>query len=976
MSSMDSKKVFSELKKRDLFIVAFFLIVSFLLLAWSSNFNFSLLIDGGDTDFFLNPILEIKKALFTLKNDGFGAPEYFPFVKFFLALPAAVVYFFTQNIYITNWIYFTVLFALPGIFMYKYLLLVGVGKRLSLLGATFYAFNQYVYLRFHTPIIHIQWAYAALPLLLMIMSRIYKTGLAFNYLAAYSLVFISIFWTFNLYLVYFILVPVLAFLVLKSLDQEIKIKPQTLLKFFIVFGLINIVAFAVLYTSIANYQDQYSGLVLNLHYRESSKVVSSGYNIFHTLAGWGTYAWNQSLSEERAGWQSFAIFRNLSKQTLVVIGLMIPTLVLLLNISKRRWFIVVGMFLCGFLMTAFGWPFGDIYESIFRNIPSFFDLFRDSWGYWSIPYFLILTIGLVLGLHATAEVGSILRKFAFLTYLILFVFLFVAPGNLINKRWFVSVPDGYFKVSEYINTNYSNENILVLPLTDHNFGYTFYQWGYGGPDVMNKLIDASYIDKYVYPVTIEPYIADLEKLVDGGVEDIEKYIVDKSIAVLVLRKDLSNSSDVEKSAQLGQLFDESICFEKVYSTNSLDLYSYKCRNRNIEDVIANSECVVAGSSRFSSTYIIDGASYESSCQESVFLNFDNEGIRLERDKLEVPIEVENEQLFTVSEEIEDVNIQVNNSDVEVGERLLAKEGDVFEVTLDKDNDLIENYDFTLEDWHPDGAHTCDADTSEIGIKYQLQDDSSVLIESPGKQVCMFNSVELPSEGNGLLINVKHRSSSDQSLGHCLLSDIQQQCLSYGALDETPDLLNIDFTSKRFRYVEGDYYDDYIFIPNFEGYLEDDKLFLSVYFNQGEEDNFKTEVSEIRVVQIPAEWGDIVFNADDINSEVSIPQYKSFLGETVWKVSDIDNESKLLVLDKLYSDNWKVFTVENGLPKMQDNEHVLFNGYGNGWITSRGEYDTVYFVYMPQVWYMFGLFLSSWAMVSYIGIKLWGRYRSK
>ena len=117
------------------------------------------------------------------------------------------------------------------------------------------------------------------------------------------------------------MVPILGVVLAWIKGWQLNFDKRRLVTFISFLILFNFITVLTLFTSVVNYQSQYSDQAINEIYRADTQQITEQYNIIDTLAGYGTYGWNNQLADENPGWQAFAIFNELSAIYLVTIGL-------------------------------------------------------------------------------------------------------------------------------------------------------------------------------------------------------------------------------------------------------------------------------------------------------------------------------------------------------------------------------------------------------------------------------------------------------------------------------------------------------------------------------------------------------------------------------------------------------------------------------------------------------------------------------
>ncbi len=950
-----------------------FLLISFLLILKSNGFSFTGIINGGDTDWFVYPILELKDSLAAIKFDSFGIHEYFPFVRAIFALPAWLIYLVTRSPGFTNWIYFIFLFALPGYSMYLLSSSLDHKWYSKWIAALFYMLNPFVYFRFHTPMIHIQCAYFMLPLLVLLFIHIVGDKKNFKYIVLYAFGFVSIFSTFNLFAVYMVLVPAVSLILMKQHDIKIEISKRQLITFGLIMILFNAVSFATLSTSILNYQSDYSDLALVEAYRDENTMISSNYNMLSTFGGYGTYAWNYNLYDEQPGVQAYSILGSASKSLLIIVGAALPFFAILLSIGKKRWTFIPFIPVLVFLMTGFGAPLGGLYEGLFSRIPIYLDIFRDSWGYWGMVYMFILSLMVGVGLTENSRSNKLAYGIIFgAFYAISIILFFINPGSLINRSWFVKIPQSYYEVANRLTNEYKEESVLALPLTDHSFGYTYYNWGYGGPDVLSKMADVRFIDKYLYSIATYDYIENLDKLSEPNEETLLEFVQSSGVEAIVLRKDLVKESDQENMSKWVDILNDGSCFTEQLNTDELVVYDVECSTET-GLAVQSSVCTIGNITSIDGALVDSGSASKTFfplCSDIYSLSLEKAEPYIFQSSLRYLLETNGTERFFPQNDTE-LSIKINDLPVEDKELYLTGEKIVY---IDV-SDLVMYRDPTFIDTGSSDnlVQTCSKEDN-CTIKSVVSSSGIRTVSSLGQQICFYKKIAKDTEsGSTILMSLKYKSEDPVDISYCLLSRIIGKCVREGSFTETEIWDYRERTRKYQKEVAG-WTESYVMISGIEQYSRGD-LTLYTYMDRGNNLPYQVFLDSIVTVQIPESLSSVRLFEKNVKNDITNVRFTGTRG--FYKISDFDAKN-IVMLRQLYGESWLIFGVQSGklLPEVISEEnHAKCLGMFNCWYIS-DNYDSLFVIYLPQLLYWTGLIVSFWGIVVFAYVNKRSKKKSQ
>lgn len=938
-------RTISLIKNRNLWVLALFLLISLALHLIASNFQFNTIINGGDTDYPLLPLNEIFNSLSTWKAESFGSVEFFPISRFFLAIIP-----FINGLFLglrSNILVFVVIWALAGYSMYLLLINLKFSTFVSVIVGLFYIINPYSYLRYHTPIIHIQLAYILLPLILYLFVRVVekKTDLKKGTIIA-ALLMISISRTINLWSVYWLLIPIIVYLFKYLGVIEYRISLRKTLLFWLSALAINLVVLFMAIASATNFIDETQKNILISYYRESQIYISTQYKLIESLGGWGTYAWIKYLSVEKPGWQSFGVFNYISKFHLIWLSFIPPFFALISNLKKKRLLIVLIAVLFLILMNGFGSPFGNIYSQTLGNLPIYRDFFRDTWGYWGGIYIFFISLLLAFGFKDTFNnlrfsrlsfVEKILPITVLLIWITLTFTLYVYPGKIISSSWFVNIPQSYIELSNLLE---HKERVLPVPLTSQPFGYTETTWGYKGPDILNRMSKVDLLDRHLNSIATTGYIH-LSNEVVPTYESLAKILNKTGTNKVLLRKDFVDL-DSKFSYQDFEKVLISSCFTKVYDSNEVALYTYKCNEKPLK-LFSYSNLITLGNEGCYSNIFstnsknIDALSCYMPTRQNPKIIGDELLFEFNANKMNSLAQTELDQAY-----LNGIKLQ-NKQEVKLYENNQIK--------IDLSSGQFDLINEKVQDNSP---LTCESNIGTDGIVFN-KNLSSLGIISHEKQVCIRKKIKV-LEGNGAVLKFAIRTEGISDSYIKIFSEKLKKDLYQIALGENT-ILNSDYILE--RYLEGKTATYYIYFNTIESF--DDQTYLYLILNS-QKKYFEGELLELRFVNLDKKIENTRFVSSDldlIEENVSSINFSEILPNTVYKVYLNNKENVELVnFNTNFNSNWKMFGVKNGkLEIINDEKHILVNNLSNGWLIEDKNFDYLLVIYLPQIVYILGIIIS-------------------
>lgn len=185
-------------------------------------------------------------------------------------------------------------------------------------------------------------------------------------------------------------------------------------------------------------------------------------------------------------------------------GLSIIGLIKIVVEKMTQLYPVVLLFLFSFLMLGNNIPgVREISTFLYSHIPYFSQIFRFTFTKFSILYAVSFSVLLTFGLSA------VLDKVTKIKYLVSFIvfglFLLLGyntfpsyKGDFLYKNLRAKVPDDYFELVKYFNSQDKNTRIALFPQPSF-YGWTYTRWGYRGSGFIWYGIPQPTLDGAFYP---------------------------------------------------------------------------------------------------------------------------------------------------------------------------------------------------------------------------------------------------------------------------------------------------------------------------------------------------------------------------------------------------------------------------------------------------------------------------------------------
>jgi len=482
------------------------LVLTGVLIPFTTWFKHGYLIGEGDVLPYLNPIKDIHLVLYLWDIHNGGMSSYkvsdiiiwiYGFFSFF-NIPIEII----QKIHLTLW------FLLPGLSMY-YLSSAFFTKDqiwAKFFASFFYMYNMFIV--FTTLNSIAGWALIIIPFLLGLYIKGLKTPQSFKkYVILFSIFTISSSYLANN-------PPTLAILLI-------------ILFSYFIYHLISSNSSERYYCLKFTFYSLFLSMVLNLWWLYPFYNLISGFGTSGELSAkisieaWGwTMARNSILNIFKLNtiwaWsKTYYPFVEAYSNPLVSISTMVPTIlafssILFYNKKNKRMqhtvlFFSLYSILLIFISKGIHPPFKSFYIMLYNNVP-FFWLFREPAG--KFFFILILCYAILIGftieniLQKINNFKNIYLKIVLLLKISLVVIIIstilisafpIITGELIPEKRsglpseYIKIPDYYYSSSVYVNNAPDDFKILVLPPND--FYQMPYNWGYYGIDISSFLFN-------------------------------------------------------------------------------------------------------------------------------------------------------------------------------------------------------------------------------------------------------------------------------------------------------------------------------------------------------------------------------------------------------------------------------------------------------------------------------------------------------
>ena len=888
-------KILDENSFKLLCILGLVAIQTFLL-GNSIEFNFTNIINGGDTQQLLNPQLFIKRSFSVWLDSSTGIPLLMPGQWIFYAIPLYVLNLFFENITISTFMLFAMLYSLASVSMFLLSEKIVSNNGLSFFVSLFYSLNLYTAIQHHTPTTHILYFYGVTPLLVLIFTYIesltnYRKKLF--YMLLYLFLYLPLIRITNMFILYLVLIPLIGFII----NFRVKILIKRLLKYFALTSLMILLVASPFLVPLIFCRQTVITPVTDA-YSKSAVQVALGQKLEDSIRFIRSFAWKCSYNESFGGVLSYSFLRLYGQNLflsfisyypiLIVFFLFLFNYPALNNLDKYR---VIGLL---FLVVS----------SLFFTTPSLTSLgtllyeneiyiFRSSWKYFSIPYILCLSLILAFLLRRFIFGFRTRKIFIFSLIFCLIHLVYILPvvgiyGKTVNQSWIVETPREYFEVSEFLNHQKEEFRILPLPFSTNLVGYTPYKWGYVGPDILYTLTDKPLIDKFHNTIAPIEYLELTGKLCGATPQEILQYCHTLNVKYILLRNDVDLENPYQKVYNSPEYYrcvlDNSDDIKEKYIFGNIVLYELKSYTPRIFIISANSFGLDNSLPEkfLYSTYQPENLSY---------LHFVENPITLKVSK---------------KESIESFN---------------------FKITFD-----IEQKNITKSDWQANNHVLIQTDLFKISISPKREQVETLLYFFSYLNNGSLWSTVIPFERNKAISNIN--------------------------LDFKNDILSIYLNEIKICEVTIKLIDKFSFIKIGSNLADTERLVGKVYdlnFSVNEENIVSTKkLSSI----YPDYMENEIFYKLHLSYEKTEFRKLSPTKYVVTLDNPSAEEDFFLVFLSTYNPYWKAYYVENGVVEaIPEDNHIHAFDYGNAWFLNKTGNITILLEYTLQKIYNLGFKIS-------------------
>ena len=281
------------------------------MLAYSLDFDFTHVINGGDTQILLNPTLFIEKSFFVWEDTITGVALLTPGSWLPSALLLFMFIFVFTNIASSSFAFYVTLFSLSSVSMF---LLSGKilsgengarGLEISFFLGIFYSFNLYTAIVFHTPVSNLLYLFGITPLLVLLFIEIEASN-SYRTKVMWLLVYVLLYWPLtrmiNAFLIYLVLVPLIGFIVNHGIRIPVK-------QFFKYSAIVSISTCLVAFPVILSFSFGKT-MAITETYTKSAVELELGNEVIDSIRFIRTFAWKCSSNEEIGGILSYSFLPN------------------------------------------------------------------------------------------------------------------------------------------------------------------------------------------------------------------------------------------------------------------------------------------------------------------------------------------------------------------------------------------------------------------------------------------------------------------------------------------------------------------------------------------------------------------------------------------------------------------------------------------------------------------------------------------
>jgi len=290
-----------------------------------------------------------------------------------------------------------------------------------------------------------------------------------------------------------------------------------------------------------------------------------------------------------SGWRDY-----LANPLIVALGLMFFLIIIigLIHAFKAKKPIQIAfaiLFIFSFTMLATDTPPFSWLDILFRKIPLFNEVFRFPFTKFSILTSLTYAIFFALGVNKISSyIGKFKNKLGYLftALMILLLFVFSLPlfsGHLFYSKERLSVPKEYFQTFDFFKNQDPNTRIADLPLSNF-WGWTYYNWGYGGSGFLWHGIQQPILDTAfdVWSKNDENYYWEMAQAIYSKNPNLFEQVLNKyQVTWLLVDKNVVEVSSTKAvfTPEIESMISQDSAITKAASFGGIDIYKVSLKTK-------------------------------------------------------------------------------------------------------------------------------------------------------------------------------------------------------------------------------------------------------------------------------------------------------------------------------------------------------------------------------------------------------------
>jgi hypothetical protein len=472
-------------------------------------------------------------------------------------------------------------------------------KLFSLLGACFYQYNLMTIQMFYVPLEVFSVHFAAIPWSIFTLVRFFKkpTIKSWCLLMIVNLLAIPQSHVPTVYISYSLIIGwmTLAFLAIKK-TSAIKTIIILLISF---FSLNAFWGLPYIYSAL-NKSAEISNSKINRYSTDDIFYRNFAWGDFKSVATFGGFNldyfdWNTQTQKTTLQFEKWLeIYQSPFYQTFSL--LLFFTSIFGFSLSlfwgiKKKSFTFFGLsisWLWSFSMLAVNSLGIGLISQLLRNyIPFFYDIFRFTFTKFSLVYsFSFAVLAAISIFYFVILINK--HIFKWFTFIFFFGIVFYNSSPVFKGYFFYpelrhKIPQSYFDVSKYLNSQESNNRIAILPLTSF-YGWTTNEWGYRGSGFLWQMIKQPMMDRAfdAWSTNNETFYLQLNQAISDQNSDSFYQILNKyQIEWILLDKTIFNPGDYHEALlfdQISKLLSNYPKVMLVQNNETLSLYRLSLEN--------------------------------------------------------------------------------------------------------------------------------------------------------------------------------------------------------------------------------------------------------------------------------------------------------------------------------------------------------------------------------------------------------------